>query len=416
MWKLIYNLLIYSLFPFFAVFSLTNKKVRTNFRERMLPKPVGGNMQDPLWIHAASLGEAVIAENFITYVRPKIKNDIVVTTNTYYTRDLLRRKFGDSVKVFSLPFDFSFSIGRFTGNTRFAALLIIETEIWPNLIWKVKSRGIPVIIINGRISDSTIGRYKRFSFFLTSVLSSVDLVLAQSEEHARRFVMLGISPSKVVNAGNLKYYRKVEGLSRTKSKDSVITFGSVKEKELPILIPVIGGLRKDFPEIRIYIAPRELKLVPEIEKQFADSFVVVRYSHEKQNGACGGEIVLVDTVGDLVGIYAKSKVAFVGGSLAPYGGQNVLEPLFVGTPVIFGPHIDNFKAISQDIITQGAGFMVQDGAELLSRMRMVLTDEGVRQNLAEAGRAVLDMQRNVMEKASRLVLEAVWKNSQNLSS
>ncbi len=127
-------------------------------------------------------------------------------------------------------------------------------------------------------------------------------------------------------------------------------------------------------------------------------------------------MVLVDTVGDLVALYARSLVAFVGGSLAPYGGQNLLEPLFVGTPVIFGPHVENFREIAAEVLAQRAGFMVEDGAGLLLKIRLVLKDAGVRKTLADAGRQVLERQRGVVEKTVRLVLERIGKAGHALRS
>jgi 3-deoxy-D-manno-octulosonic-acid transferase len=417
MWRLIYNLLAYSALPFFTVFGLARKKIRRNFLERLAPEPPGKNLTEPIWIHAASVGEAFIAENFVNYVRPKVKNDFIVTTNTYYTRDLLRKRFQGSIAVFSLPFDLPYSIRRFIGTSAFAALLLVETEIWPNLIWGAKRSRIPVLIINGRISDATLVRYRRLSFFLKSVLSSVDLVLAQSEEQAQRFISLGMAPSKVVNTGNLKYYREIKKLPPTGPKEHMVTFGSIREKELPQLIPVIIALKEEFPHMGVFLAPRELTLISAIERELPDAFRVTRYSAIKEDGAGGPSgLVLVDTVGDLVEIYARSLVAFVGGSLAAYGGQNLLEPLFVGTPVIFGTHVENFRTVAEDIIALRAGFMVKDGAELLSTLRLVLGDEGLRNSLVASGRAVLEMQNGVMEKAARLVLEAIWKNSRDSSN
>jgi 3-deoxy-D-manno-octulosonic-acid transferase len=412
MWRLIYNLLIHACLPFFFLFSLTQKKIRKTFRERLLPVPPRSRLKDAIWIHAASVGEAIIAETFINYARPRVKNAFIVTTNTYYTRDLLRKKFAGSLDVFSLPFDLPYSLKRFIGTSTFAALLLVETEIWPNLIWTARDRHIPVFIINGRISDASVSRYQHLSFFLRSLFSSVELVLAQSEAQAQRFVSLGMPSAKVVNTGNLKYYREAKDLPAAHLKEDIVVFGSIREKELPILIPVMEALREEFPHVAIFVAPRELTLIAAIERQLPDTFAVVRYSTVKEEGVKGGRaVVLVDTVGDLVALYARSLVAFVGGSLAPYGGQNLLEPLFVGTPVIFGPHVENFREIAGEVMAQGAGFMVEDGPGLLGKIRLVLSDAGLRKALVDAGRHVLERQRDVMEKAAGLVLETIWKSS-----
>ena len=369
--RLIYNLLVLAALPFFVPLLALKRKTRHNLAERIFPQRVGDRLKRAVWIHAASVGEAVVAENLIGFLRTKADNPIVITTNTYYTRDLLRRKLGASADVFSLPLDIPFSIGRFMGAADFAALVLVETEIWPNLIWQASLRGIPVIIINGRISDRALPRYRRLSFFFKGILESVDLVIAQSEEHARRFISLGMAPSRVVAAGNLKYYREPARLPATGAERNIITFGSIREKELPILVPVIEALKREFGDARIFLAPRELTLISAIERQLPEGLPVTRYSAMKdgRREEAGG-IVLVDTVGDLIDIYAGSRVAFVGGSLAPYGGQNILEPLFVGAPVIFGPHVENFSEIADDIMAKGAGFMVRDGAELLAKIRL----------------------------------------------
>ena len=341
-----------------------------------------------------------------------MKNAFIVTTNTYYARDLLRKKFAGSLDVFSLPFDLPYSLTRFIGTSTFAALLLVETEIWPNLIWIARDRHIPVFIINGRISDASLSRYQHLSFFLRGLLSSVDLVLAQSEAQAQRFVSLGMPSARVINTGNLKYYREVKDLPASHLKEDIVVFGSIREKELPILIPVMEALREEFPRVAIFVAPRELTLIAAIERELPDSFAVVRYSTVKKEGVKEERVVvLVDTVGDLVALYARSRVAFVGGSLAPYGGQNLLEPLFVGTPVIFGPHVENFREIADEVMAQHAGFMVEDGPALLAKIRLVLSDAAVRDALVDAGRQVLEKQRGVIEKAAGLVLETIWKNS-----
>jgi 3-deoxy-D-manno-octulosonic-acid transferase len=323
------------------------------------------------------------------------------------------RRLGDRVEVRSLPFDLSFSVNRFMGTATFAALILIETEIWPNLIWIARNRRVPGIVVNGRISDATIGRYRRLSFFLKKVLASVDLVLAQSEEQAERFASLGMPLERVVSTGNLKYYREIEGVPDGSDRGHAATFGSIKEKELPFVASAIHGLKDRFPDLRVYVAPRDMALVGTIDEELSKSYTVTFYSEAKRSGTACGDVVLVDTVGDLLNIYRESAVAFVGGSLAPYGGQNVLEPLFVGTPVVFGPYVDNFKAVAETILTQGAGFMVQDEDSLLSVMSRVLGDPDMRRELTAAGKTVLAIQKGVMEKAAGRILEIIWKNSRS---
>ena len=416
MWRLIYTILLHALLPFFLAFALFKQKIRKNLKERLFPKgPENG--RNLFWIHAASLGEAVIAENII---RPLLLRNrdlsFLVTTNTYYTRDLLRRRFGTETQVHSLPFDLPFSLRLFFKNSSFTALLLVETEIWPNLIWMAHSRHIPVIIVNGRISDSTFRHYRFFSFFFRRVFSSVNLIIAQSTQQAERFIQAGAVPSTVIALGNLKYAREVGVSEETPAKEKSITFGSVKEKELEILVPVIERLKQAYPDYRIFVAPRELRIVDRLERAFSAGFRVARFSSCKDGEPTDAELIIVDTVGDLLGLYSKSMVAFVGGSLAPYGGQNMLEPLFFATPVLFGPYTDNFREIAEEILSSGAGLVVTGADDLYEGIIHILRDDAVRQSMGRAGLAVVQKQRDVLDKAIDHIWENIWKNSQNSSN
>jgi 3-deoxy-D-manno-octulosonic-acid transferase len=412
MWKITYNIVINIVLPFFILFSFMKAKIRKNLLERLFFSTTHADIKDAIWIHAASIGEAAIAETLVKYLI--LHHDIkhfVITTNTYYTRDLLRTKFDNNINVFSLPLDLIYSIRHFINGSTFKAFIIVETELWPNLIWEVKKRNIPIIIVNGRISDKTLDNYKRFSFFIKNVLLKIDLVLAQSEEHARRFKYIGMDSYKIINTGNLKYYRELPPANNGLLKENIITFGSIKEKELDILLQVIVDLKKLFPDFLIFVVPRELFLVSTIEKELSLFLKTVKYSDFKNGTAESIDAVIVDTVGDLLDIYRRSKVAFVGGSLAPYGGQNILEPLFFGTPVIFGPYVENFKDISETIIKKGAGFIVDSADSLYEKLKLVLEDEDLRSRMGNNGREIIEMQSEVMEKTVEIILKTLDTHS-----
>ena len=310
-----------------------------------------------------------------------------------------------------LPFDLPCAIGRFMNRSTFEALILVETEIWPNLIWAAHARGIPVIIMNGRISDRTKKNYRSLSFFLKHVLSSIDLVLAQSQEQAKRFISIGMDPSRVRDVGNIKYYRFFDHPQGSERSEELITFGSIKEKELPIILPLVEPLRKSFPGHSIYLVPRDLSLVNIMEEKLPGILRVSRFSALKGGSSEATDVVIVDTIGDLMTIYGRSLLAFVGGSLAPYGGQNMLEPLFFATPVLFGPHIENFKEIADRILAAGAGMLVHDGRELLDAIKALIESPGLRQSMGKAGLQVIQEQEAVMARTVSLITEALWKNS-----
>ncbi len=412
MWKITYNVLINLLLPFFLIFSLTNRKIRGNLTERLWSSTKNADIKNAIWIHAASIGEAVIAEAVVNYIRHSSGFDsFLITTNTYYARDMLRKKFGNRISVYSLPFDLVYSLNHFIDSSNFYALVIVETEIWPNLIWQASRRNIPVIIINGRISDRTCKSYQFFSFFLKHVFSDIELVLAQSGEHASRFISSGIESSKVNITGNIKYYRDIETYNDNIHKENIITFGSIKEKELDDVLNVVYSLKRRFPLLKYFIAPRELNLADTIENKLSGHLASIRYSVLR--GSSGesllpnAEVVIVDTVGDLLDIYRSSMIAFVGGSLAPYGGQNILEPIFYSTPVLFGPYIENFKDISDTILKNGAGIMVNNRDELIEKISLLIEDDELRDKMGKKGTKIIDAQREVMEKTVDFIMKTV---------
>jgi len=174
---------------------------------------------------------------------------------------------------------------------------------------------------------------------------------------------------------------------------------------LDTVLPVIVNIKKSFPDFLIYVVPRELFLVNTVEKELSQFLKTAKYSDLKNKVNINIDAVIVDTVGDLLDIYSRSKVAFVGGSLAPYGGQNILEPLFFNTPVIFGPYTENFKDIADTIIAQGAGIVVNSKDTLYEKIRLVLEDEELRNKMGLNGKRIIEMQSEVMEKTVNNILK-----------
>ncbi len=408
MWKVIYNLLTLCALPVFTVIGLTNTKIKKNFRERLVPSVTGQPMTGACMIHGASIGEAVIAESVADYLANNGgPTNFLFTANTSYAQEMLERKQGvrEGRNVAPLPFDLRPSVRRFLDHYRPSAIIIVETEIWPNLIWEARRRRIPVVIINGRISDSTLATYRRLSVFMRSALAGVEAVIAQSGEHRQRFISIGMAPERVFVTGNIKYYRPVAGtIPDREARDRIIVMGSIKEKELDEIYRAVALLKSDLPDHRIFIAPRELHLAVSIEEELSKTFRTTRYSRMKEgNGEADTEVVIVDTVGDLMGIYARSMAAFVGGSLAPYGGQNMLEPLFVGTPVLFGPHTENFRDIAASILEKKAGFLVETADDIHRTVMRLLTDNDLYDHTREAGFSIVADQGHVMDETARTI-------------
>lgn len=408
MWKVIYNALSLLALPFLAVAGLTNAKMKPNFRRRLLP-PEDTAPPGAFMIHGASIGEAVIARNLADYLAANGgPSRFLITTNTYYAEEMLRKRPapGYELQCGSLPFDLKFSVSRFLDRHRPSSIVVVETELWPNLIWGAHKRHIPIVIVNGRISDKTFETYRKLSIFMRSVFSAVDLVIAQSQEHRDRFIAIGMAPERVLVTGNVKYYRQAaDNVPPRKAQGNVLTFGSVKEKELEEIYSSIDLLKASIPGSRFFIAPREIHLAEVIQIDMSKKYSTARYSKMKEGKSPGADVVVVDTIGDLQNIYGQSDVAFVGGSLAPYGGQNMLEPLFVGTPVLFGPFTDTFRDIAQTILDRKAGFVVRTGKEIHDTMTMLLGNPGLYAATQKAGYDIVAQQTNVMKETADILMD-----------
>ncbi len=411
MWKIIYRSLAYIFLIPGILYLLINRKTRGSLLPRIFPKISHPFKNEILWIHAASLGEALIGKNLAEFLGRKKKFSFVFTTNTPYARDLIMRTFPHPVETYYTPIDVDLVLRSFIKNLNLRALILIETEIWPNMIWEVKRKGVPVIVVNGRISDRTFPLYKKFSFFMREVLSCLDFVLAQSETHLERFAQLGAEKAKIDVIPNIKYLANLTEKFHVIEKDRAITFGSIRYNEKNALIDVILELKGKFPDFTFFVAPRELSMVEELDKNLRDRFSVRRYSILKEEGwnLKGLDIVLVDTFGDLHEIYGRSLVAFVGGSLAPYGGHNIIEPLFFGTPVLFGPYVENFKDLSRDVLSSGCGIMVRNEKELITQIERLISDDHLRSKMALSGKKLIEEKREEIEKKLEILLKLMEK-------
>lgn len=407
-----YTFLLYIVLPFFVVIALSRKKLRKNLFERFFPPSGFRENKKALWIHAASVGEAVIAQALIDCLRQKgLSGPFVVTTNTFYTKDLLQKK-DREISVYSMPFDLPFSLRRFLKEGIPGILIIVETELWPNMVKEARRRGIPTVIVNGRISDSSFPGYRRFSFFFRRILDNVDLVLAQSQEAARRFISIGAKEDRVITTGNIKYYRTLPETAENKSRDNVITFGSIREKEVDDIADTIQEIGRRFPSIHVYVAPRHLETVSALEKSFtARSVRSLRLTTARSQGVVEESVIIVDTMGELMDFYGASSLAFVGGSLAPYGGHNILEPLFFGTPVIFGPSMENFRDIADMVTESGAGITVQNSTELVDAISLLLADRNQLAQMARKGLEIVRTQNYQMERTAQEII-GLYRQSQ----
>lgn len=311
-----------------------------------------------IWIHAVSLGEVLAAVPFIEALGER-GFKTVISTITDTGRKVARERFPEAL-VFYLPFDIPSAMKRALSRLRPSAFVLMETELWPNAIRAASSAGVPVYIVNGRLSEKSTAGYKKARFFLERLLRHVDMACMQDEMYAQRLLTLGADKGKVKVTGNFKFDMESRGKTEAPSwlkfiSPPVVVAGSTHRGEDEMVARAVGRLRADFPDLRLIIAPRHPERVAEAEEAIrGEGLSSVRSSRISEGGELLPACVVVDTVGELFHIYSIADVAVVCGSFVPHGGQNPLEPAFWGRAVVSGKYMGNFPFMDEMIKAGGA--------------------------------------------------------------
>lgn len=366
--------------------------------------------QNPVWIQAVSLGEARIALRLGAALR-SLGLPVFFTATTAAGMGALEGEGGTSC---AFPLDLPSAARRALDRLRPRALLLVETELWPVLIREARRRGIPVLVVNGRLSDRALGRCLRFKSLYRRVLEGV-FVGAQTEEHAARFRLLGAFPERVTVLGNLKYdlvpppgfdgaKKALEELAA--GGGALWVAGSVREGEEGAVAEAHASLRASFPGVRLVLAPRHLDRTAVAEEACRRRGLKAVRRTAAAPGE-GWDVLLLDTLGELWAAYGLGEAAFVGGSLVALGGQNVLEPAYLGKPVLFGPHTENFREDAERLLAAGGGFRVDSPAALAWRLESLLRDPDLCRAAGRKARAAVEEHRGAVERAARWVAAIV---------
>ena len=407
--------------PFYALRGRVHGKIftRLGFFKRDDFLAIRG--KDVIWIHAVSVGEARAAESLVQLIRQEWpKKRIVISTVTPTGHEIVKRIVNENELVFYAPLDISLVVGKFLRHIAPSFLIIMETEIWPNLIRLSKRRGVSVVVVNGRISDRSYRRYNRLKSLLKPVLLSMDLFCMQTEEAGQRVVALGARVGRVKITGNIKF-----DISADLKEPSFFSFlkeslrgclffiaGSTHENEEEEMVDIYKSLRKDFNHLRMLIAPRHLERVDRIRRMIRfHGLEAVNLSHLSASPTGGstrgsgpmslssGQVMLLDTIGDLNALYRLCDIAFVGGSLVKKGGHNPIEPALFGKPIIFGKHMDNFREIRDIFIGERAALEVDSPQALEYELRRLLGDPHERKALGDRAKALLDKNKGAAGRA-----------------
>jgi len=394
---------------------LRDRSYWRNFGERFgLGSAVAGS---PIWVHAVSVGEIQAAAALVTELRNRYpQTPVLVTTFTPTGADRARTLFRDAADVRYLPFDLPGSVRRFLDRTRPRLAVIMETELWPNLYRRCRLRRIPLVIASARLSRRSTDRYRRLGALFKETVAGGVVVAAQGEKDAERFRALGTPEERTYVTGNLKF-------DFTLPADTVPRGKALRERyALRRFVWVAGSTHGGTEEEAVLDAHRRvcavhpgtlLVLAPRHPNRFGEvaawlerqGVAFVRRSAPAPEHAPSVEasVLLLDTLGELLYFYAAAEVAFVGGSLAPIGGHNLLEPAALGLPVLTGPNNSNGEDVARLLLECGAAEIVRDGAALGSRVAELLSDQALRVEMGNRGRAVIDRNRGALEKLMGLI-------------
>jgi len=369
----------------------------------------------PTWLHAVSVGEVMIALKLAQQLRT-LEPDVpcVLTTTTTTGFALAKKNAPPWIEVMYTPLDFWPVMRRAFSTIRPAKIVLVEAEIWPNLAAKAHAQRTPLVLVNARLSPRSERRFRRFRFFVAPTFRLLDLICVQERDDVDRWTALGVSRSAIKYTGSIKY--DPTGLDNRTDIDEaghlvpvsperpVLFGGSTHRGEEEILAKIFARLRRKFPSLCLFIAPRHVERVREIRAQLEALPLQVRLASEATNhNEAEVDCVLLDTTGDLRRWYSIATVVFIGKSMTAHGGQNPVEPIMARRPVVFGPHMENFITLAGTLVSKEGAIQVHDVESLERTIENLLGDTEARQRLVRNAREVLDQHRGASARAAALI-------------
>ncbi len=430
--NILYNLafIVFGIFyaPIFLMKLRQAEDPSALWRERrgIFPKDWAGKFKGKkiIWLHAVSVGEVMAVEKFIQeWLASAPEFDLLLTTVTPTGQRIAKKFAGERVHVCYFPFDLTAVVKRFLDLFQPVCLLLVETEIWPNLLTEAKRRDIPVGVINARLSQRSFKRYRVFPWLFTPLWGKLDFVLAQSPDDADRFRQLGITAESVRDMGNMKFdqaewlgdnavhpaeLRQAWGYA---PEDIVWIAGSTHPGEEEALLTSFKILRERFPALKLVLAPRHIErsegLLRQLEKF---GFSMVLSSSKKQEGSgpegqwIAPQVQILDQLGVLKNLYGIADLVFMGGSLIPHGGQNPIEPARFSKAVIHGPHVFNFHKIYHQLDHDGGALRISAPDELSSAAAELLANEGKRCTMGQKAFQIVNRLRGASKRQAGWIL------------
>ncbi len=413
----LYSLLLFSALMFFIPFYFFQRRVlrgeRLYLKKRLgyeLPKE--RSQRESIWIHAVSVGEVLSLQSLIQQLKTKYPSEeISFSSLTNTGLRIAEEKLKGVDNIFFVPLDFA-SVTRKYFNTYNPKLFVLaESEFWPNLLKAAKEHGCPVLLINGRISESSFRRYRCLRLLVKKILKNIDLFLVQTEEDRERLEKMGLDPQRIKVAGNLKAEIELPPLTEDEisnlkqnlgmqKEKKVIVAGSTCKGEEELLLEAFSRAKKARDDLLLVVAPRQPGRFNEVKK-LCENFPFLVQSRTRLSSADEWEVLILDTIGELAQFYALSDVSFVGGSLVSWGGHNLLEPAFYKRPIFFGPYMRNFAYLAEKFVQSGAARVVHNPEDLVEMFLM--KDEKSLSEMGDTAKQTL----NSLKGATSKTLEAI---------
>ncbi|RIZ71166.1 MAG: 3-deoxy-D-manno-octulosonic acid transferase [Methylococcales bacterium] len=406
-----YSSLFYLVIPFILLRLLWRSIKAPAYRHRWRERFALYNKSYPqnvIWFHAVSLGEAEAVFPLVRQIQKQHQNvEILITTTTPTGSARVNAVMQETVTHVYLPYDIPDAINRFMRCFKPRLAVIMETEIWPNLFLACGKRRIPLYIINARLSEKSSLGFQKIPSLVRPTLAQVTLVATQTEDDATRFISIGADSSKVKTLGNIKFDIKVPQETIEQGIQLKIDlFGgrfvwliaSTHKDEESIFLDLYQEIKKKIPELLLVIAPRHPERFSEVKKQCEQQQLAVVLRTSKENVRSDTDVYLADTLGELKMLYASADVAFVGGSMVPSGGHNILEAVAVGVPVMFGPYMSNFKEIARKVLVANAAIQCKDEAALILNLLILYDQPSYRATLVEKAKAFMIQNQGATDK------------------
>ena len=365
-----------------------------------------------IWVHCVSVGEFNAARPLIDQILDIYpEHKLAITSTTITGAEAVRNHYQNRVIHFFFPFDLPFIVGTFVKKINPIVCILLETEIWPNLINNLNKKAIPVMLINARLSERSLNKYQRFSSkFVQNTINQLTLIGSQNEPSSKRFLSLGALPDKVITVGNLKFDSNekdnpntTQSLQQMIGQRRVIVFASTREGEERRIIQSYINLEEKFDALLI-IVPRHPQRFDEVFDLIVDSGLDVKRRSDGLGCDKSTKVLLGDSMGELMSYYSVCDIAFIGGSLIDTGGQNMLEAAASSKPILFGPSVFNFEQIAHLLVEKDAAIQVDDADDLMKTISNLLLDDTEREKLGGNAKNLFEKNRGAVDRLMKLII------------